>query len=109
MYVLKIIYSYFRIKIFSFLTYDIKVIYLQAYSITLHIPVDKVRSTRFGFHISQILSQKGTGHSLPLHSHTLFSVREKEKKENMSIRKGFLHLHLGSFTGGYENLSRPEP
>ena len=60
--------------------YDIKVMYLQAYSITLHIPVGKARSTRFGFRISQILLQKGTGHSLPLHFHILSSVREKEKK-----------------------------
>ena len=51
----------------------------QAYSITLHIPVGKARSTRFGFHISQILLQKGTGHSLLLHFHTLSSVRKKTK------------------------------
>lgn len=62
--------------------HDIKVIYLPGYFITLHIPVGKARSTRFGFHISQILLQKGTGHSLPLHFHILFSVREKEKKGN---------------------------
>lgn len=61
--------------------YDIQVIYLLGCSITLHIPVGKARSTRFGFRISRILLQKGTGHSLPLHFHTLFSVREKKRKE----------------------------
>ena len=48
----------------------------------MHIPVGKARSTRFGFRISRILLQKGTGHSLPPHFHTLFSVREKEKEGN---------------------------
>lgn len=62
--------------------YDIQVIYLLGCSITLHIPVGKARNTRFGFRISRILLQKGTGHSLPLHFHTLFSVREKEKEGN---------------------------
>lgn len=61
--------------------YDIQVMCLLGYSITLHIPVGKARSTMFGFRISRILLQKGTGHSLPLHFHTLFSVREKKRKE----------------------------
>ena len=67
----------------------------QAYSITLHIPVGKARSTRFGFHISQILLQKGTGHSLPLHFHTLFSVRKKTKQKSQkrisSLTLWFFH------------------
>lgn len=73
--------SCLELRIFLPHIYHIKVIYLPNYSITLHIPVGKARSTRFGFHISQIRLQKGTGHSLPLHFHTLFSVREKEKKK----------------------------
>ena len=27
-----------------------------------------------------------------------------ERKQNRSLRRGFLHLHFGSFTNGYENL-----
>jgi hypothetical protein len=82
-YFLKSSNSWFRI--FSLFTYTAS----QAYSITLHIPVGKARSTRFGFHIFQILLQRGTGHSLPPHFHTLFSDKEKEKHyKTKGSRKG---------------------
>lgn len=44
---------------------------------TLHIPVGKARSTRFGFRIFRTLLLKGTDHSLPLHFHTLFSDKQQ--------------------------------
>lgn len=75
---------------------------------TLHIPVGKARSTRFGFHIFQTLSLKGTDHSLPLHFHTLFSDKQQQQimVKYRYQEESVFHLHyFFFFIWGYAIVS----
>lgn len=77
---------------------------------TLHIPVGKARSTRFGSRISRTLLLRGTDHSLPLHFHTLFSDKQQQQQQQIMIKYKFqekrvFHLHgFFFFIWSYPNM-----